>query len=69
MAVELNGITWSSATKYLNARSELVRVIKDASAVLNIKAPRMKVAVFKEAIGLVVNNNNNASQHAANAAL
>jgi small-conductance mechanosensitive channel len=55
VSVELNGITWSSSGKYLNARSDLVKAIKDASEQFKIVAPISQVqAALSNRSGSVV---------------
>lgn len=57
VSVELNGITWSSSTKYLNARSDLVKAIKDASVQFKIIAPipQVQAALSSQLKDIVLN--------------
>jgi hypothetical protein len=41
----MNGVTWASPTKYLNARTELWKFIKQTTEDLNIGAPVPMLAV------------------------
>jgi small-conductance mechanosensitive channel len=47
-SIELKGVTWASPAKYLNARTELLKVIKEAIKEFEIPTPKYDIDLFKK---------------------